>query len=371
MNTPKSSDYYRISVVIATLNSMRTFELCLKALTEQNYPKEKLEILVVDGGSTDGTRELARKYGCTVIDNPKVEPVSAKIIGLKNATGDILMYLDSDEILNHQNALRTRNDIFKSHPEVMISFPSGYDNPKNAPFAAKYINEFGDPFSMFFYRLSKDSRFFINSLRLKYSIIIENDSHIVFNLAQSKEQPLLENAASGNCIRLKFFKEHFPNILEQVDGPVHFFYHMQKQTQCFAISKDDSITHYSADSWGSFLNKIKWRIRNNIFDFGGISQAGFRGRLRFERQMRKLKPYLFVPYVLLILPVLIDSLYLMITRRDLEYWKHFVLCFYTVGFILFYKAIKFMGYQPPQRSYGQDKTIETLGQGSSQSSPRV
>lgn len=341
----------KFSVIMATLNSMRTLEASLKALRAQDYPQDLVEILVVDGGSTDATRETALRYGCRVIDNPQVEPVSAKLIGLREATGDYLMHVDSDEVLLSTQALKKRAQIFAEQSEVKMIFATGYVSPAGVPFAARYINEFGDPFSMFYYRLSKDSRFFLKAAKRRMAVVSENADSILFEVLPST--PLIfENAACANCIDLHFFRQNFAELCTKPWGPVHFFYHMQKFTKRFAVTKDDSVAHYSADHWKGFLGKIKWRVRNNLFFSETIGTSGFSGRTQFDSKWARVKKYFFLPYAFLILPVTIDALGLCWSRRDPYYILHVPLALYTAWTIVALSTLKLFGYRPQQKSYG-------------------
>jgi glycosyltransferase involved in cell wall biosynthesis len=337
---------------MATLNSMRTLEMALKAIRDQDYPQERVEILVVDGGSTDQTRETALKYGCRVLDNPEVNPVAAKFIGLREATGDYLVYIDSDEVLMNRNALKKRARAFDSHPDVRMVFSTGYKNPPGIPMAARYINEFGDPFSMFYYRLSKNFQRLIPRLRRRLQVQIESSDYVVFHLSDGA-QPILENGACANCIDLAFFRAHFGDLCNKHGGPVHFFYHMQKYTKLFAVTKDDPVLHYSADHWLSFLRKIKWRILNNVFFPSEIGESGFIGRARFDGLSARLRRYAYLPYAFLLVPLVVDTLYLICSRRDFQYWMHIPFTFYTAGTIASMMALKLVGYHPRPLIYGQ------------------
>jgi glycosyltransferase involved in cell wall biosynthesis len=345
-----------ISIVMATLNSMRTIEQSLSSIVEQDYPKDLLEILVIDGGSTDGTRELAKKFGARVIDNPQVEPVSAKLIGMREAKNELLMHLDSDEVLLSKDALFKRSQAFEKNPDVQMVFSQGYVNPPSANFATRYINEFGDPFSMYYYRLSKDHRFHLPDLRGKLRLVSENDSYVIFEVKPG-DHLILENAALGNVINIGFFRQNFPELCARPDGPVHFFYHMQSLTQKFGVIKEDGVMHHSADNWRGFLRKIRWRVVNNVFRDGKLEHAGFNRRHHFDFFAVRARKYLYPFYAFLIVPVALDSLYLVWTRRDVKFINHCLLTWYTAALILGMMALKAMGFQPTRTGYGQARVI--------------
>lgn len=89
-----------VSIIIPCRNEEKFISKCLDSIIAQDYPKDKLEILVVDGMSQDGTRgiinEYCKKYPfIRLLDNPrKVTPVAMNI-GIKNGVGDIFIILGS------------------------------------------------------------------------------------------------------------------------------------------------------------------------------------------------------------------------------------------------------------------------------------
>jgi glycosyltransferase involved in cell wall biosynthesis len=347
----------KFSIITATFNSARTLEKCLAAIRAQTYPQDLVEILVVDGGSTDNTREIAQRFNCRIVDNPRVEPMTAKLIGLREASGEYLMHVDSDEVLASPHALEKRRLAFKDNRDVSMVFSTGYANPAGAPFAARYINEYGDPFSMFYYRLSKDSKRFIAQMRRRDRVISETDDYLVFELGDGP-QPIMTNEACGNCIDLKFFRKHFSELFDKPGGPTLFFYHMQTITKRFAVTKDDKIFHYSADRWSTFLRKIKWRVKQNVFYPHEMGSSAFGGRVNFDRSNVSFKKFLYIPYAFLIVPAACDALWLMCSRRDPCYILHIPLTLYTAWTIMSQMALKLLGFRPPMTSYGGSTTIK-------------
>lgn len=86
----------KISVVVPCQNEKSFIAICLDTLLKTNYPIEKLEIIVADGHSSDGTREILKNYtnlhsNIKVIDNPKKITPAALNLGVKNASGDLIM----------------------------------------------------------------------------------------------------------------------------------------------------------------------------------------------------------------------------------------------------------------------------------------
>src|SRR5205085_2872564 len=85
----------RVSVVVCTYNGGRTLAQCLASLKVLDYPD--YEVIVVDDGSTDDTRQiLARFPGVRAIHQPNRGLSVARNVGLHLATGAIVAYTDSD-----------------------------------------------------------------------------------------------------------------------------------------------------------------------------------------------------------------------------------------------------------------------------------
>lgn len=90
----------QVSVIIPMLNELDHIGPCVQGFLDQTYPGDLIEVLVVDGGSTDGSREivLALAAECPrirLLDNPRRLAAAAANIGLANASGDVLCYLSA------------------------------------------------------------------------------------------------------------------------------------------------------------------------------------------------------------------------------------------------------------------------------------
>jgi GT2 family glycosyltransferase len=83
-----------VSVVVCSFNGMRTIRDCLEGLSKLEYPN--YEVIVVDDGSTDSTWAIAVGYNYRVIRTENRGLGSARNIGLKEARGEIIAYIDDD-----------------------------------------------------------------------------------------------------------------------------------------------------------------------------------------------------------------------------------------------------------------------------------
>lgn len=106
-----------ISVVTACLDSAATIEEALESARSQGYPR--LDHVVVDGGSADGTLEiLERAEGIRYVSEPDDGRVDAVNKGVAMATGDVIAWLNADDRY-HPGALRAVGEAFAANPGAM------------------------------------------------------------------------------------------------------------------------------------------------------------------------------------------------------------------------------------------------------------
>lgn len=96
----------KISIITSCYNSEKYMEQCIKSIVEQDY--DNLEYIVIDGGSTDGTLDIIKKYRDKIsyFVSEKDKGISdAFNKGIKAATGDIIGIINSDDYMM-PNALK-------------------------------------------------------------------------------------------------------------------------------------------------------------------------------------------------------------------------------------------------------------------------
>ena len=140
-----------VSVVIPTLNAARTLAECLASIREQDYPRDRVEIVLADAGSTDATLTIAARYDVDIIaENPLKTGEAGKSAGIERARGDIIALIDSDNILPDPAWLRTMTAPFQD-PEIVASEPLEYTRRTTDPALTRYFAMLGmnDPVCLF------------------------------------------------------------------------------------------------------------------------------------------------------------------------------------------------------------------------------
>lgn len=342
----------KVTIIIATFNSEKKLPLVFESIRKQTFPKKQMEVLVVDGGSDDDTVKIAKKFGSRIINNNRTEPVYAKYLGYKKAKGRYVLYLDHDEVMANENSIKAKVAAFESDERIKAVISGGYINPPHYPFINNYINEFGDPFSFFIYKLPKTSGFFIKTMKMRYKLLQSRKDYLLFDLSNTQDLPIIELVAGASMLDVKYFKEEFPQIAKHYQHIPHLFYLLYQKLPYICMTKNDYIVHYSSDTLSGYLGKIRWRIKNNIYHKEGIGLSGFYGRDKFQPGYTRMKKYLFLPYSFSIVFPFWDAIYLCFSRKNWEYFLHVPLCIYTASLIVYHYILQVFGVRPRLRGYG-------------------
>lgn len=111
-----------MSVVTPSYNQARFIEASLRSVLDQHYPR--LEYIVIDGGSTDGSVEVIRRHAGRLaywVSEPDNGQTDALIKGFARATGDILCWLNSDDLLE-PGSLGEVAQFFESNPRARVVY---------------------------------------------------------------------------------------------------------------------------------------------------------------------------------------------------------------------------------------------------------
>ncbi|MCB0208607.1 MAG: glycosyltransferase [Anaerolineae bacterium] len=110
-----------ISIITPSYNQASYIEATIQSVLAQNYPH--LEHLIIDGGSTDGTLKILQKYESVLqwVSEPDTGQANAINKGFKKSTGEIVAWLNSDDIYMPA-ALHRVAKFFNEHPHIDILY---------------------------------------------------------------------------------------------------------------------------------------------------------------------------------------------------------------------------------------------------------
>lgn len=296
-----------ISIVMPTYNAERTIEIALKSIQMQTVDPESLEVLVVDGGSTDQAVAIAKKYGAVILSNPKKLPEYAKQIGMRAARGTYLVWQDADEEFTYPEQLEARLDFFKENPYIHSMMINRQLPGEHCGVTCSYICTYGDPFSRFVYGI-RDST--IHTFRA--NIVSGDEEAVVLGAYDMSQCPIGDGGTT--MLDLDYIRDAFPEQTDSLSFVCSLFSTLCARTKAYGVLRRDAIIHYSAASLRVYLAKLHFRVVNNLFH---KEESGFSSRNQsspsFRLQFRK---YLYPLYALTLVLPLLESVYLCLKHRD-------------------------------------------------------
>ncbi|MEI5639551.1 MULTISPECIES: glycosyltransferase family 2 protein [unclassified Pseudoalteromonas] len=111
----------KVSIITVCYNSSATIEDTIKSVLSQDY--QDIEYILIDGGSTDSTLDIINKYRdriTSIISEPDEGIYDAMNKGIKNATGEIVGILNSDDFYEAKNVISEMVSKFDSDTEIVF-----------------------------------------------------------------------------------------------------------------------------------------------------------------------------------------------------------------------------------------------------------
>jgi glycosyltransferase involved in cell wall biosynthesis len=100
-NSVKTSlDFQSISIIVPVLNGASTLPQCLNSISKLEYPKDKLEVIVIDNGSTDSSITIAKQFDVKLFFETSIRSsYAARNKGIQEAKGELIAFTDADCIV--------------------------------------------------------------------------------------------------------------------------------------------------------------------------------------------------------------------------------------------------------------------------------
>jgi glycosyltransferase involved in cell wall biosynthesis len=321
-----------VSFVVPTLNSERTLSHCLQSVANQDYTGD-IEIIVADGGSSDETLNIAKKYKAKIVSNRLKTGEAGKAVGLKKAGNHLICFLDSDNVLPNRKWLNKMVEPF-SDDEIIGSEPWKFSYFAKDGIIDRYCALMGmnDPLCYFIGNYDHWNYIDQKWTRMK---IVEKDNGGWLKLKLNKTN-LPTMGANGPIFRKNFLEEYFEG---DYFFDIDFLPHVISQGEVINYAKVKiGIQHlYCGSNFKRFYRKQHRRIRDMLarrntaqifispnyqkrqYRWGGNSTINF-GLTIFE----------FILNCLLIFPLFIQALRGYLNKRSNAWLIHPLMCWLTL-----------------------------------------
>lgn len=311
--------YPSISVVIATFNAQNTIRKCLESIKQQAYPQERIEIIIVDGASKDATLDIVKKYTNLIIniEQSKQNAEYNKGVGVRRAKGELLLFIDHDNVLPHKEWLFAMVQPLLAHEEIVGVETLRYHYDKTFSLLDRYFALFGAGDPLAFYLGKSDRLAFIYDTYNLYGNAKDYGDYYIVQF-DSSHIPTL--GANGFLIRRKILMEHAQTDEEHffhIDVNVDLIY---KGFNKYAFIKDD-IIHLTG-----YKNIIGFLKRRKLFMEQFHFQTHANRRYGIYMPQDKWKLMKFIIFAITFIKPTFDALRGYSKIHDIAWFLHPILC---------------------------------------------
>lgn len=261
---------YAVSVIVPAFNSEGNIAKTIESLQHQTLGSEKLEIILVNDGSSDGTLAICHEYASktgniVVIDKKNGGVGSARNAGIEIAQGKYIAFLDSDDTLL-PNTLEAAAAFFDAHYDEIdaVSYPMRlYNNKREWSHVREEIMTHTG-----IYDLAKLQYSF--ALITNVNVLVKNDERLPRfreDLIVHEDELffltiLLRRQKVGFCKKGAYRYQQLPG--SAISTKMHPFYQFEDNIgfweELFALYPDKAPLYLQA----SFLNEVNWKIKQDL-----------------------------------------------------------------------------------------------------------
>ncbi len=293
----------------------------LNSINKQNYPKNKIEVIITDGGSSSEVLKKCLEYKFVKIyHNPKVFAEGAgmgKDQGIWKSTGDFIVIAESDIELIEREWINNMLRPFKEDKEIFGSVPRLFVNRKDN-LTNRYLSYIGvDPFAIY--------RSIEGQLELNNRLNRINEDYFIEALDKKAPYCMGSNGF--------MFKKFLINKVGDYAQDVEFIARLAKNNFLkFAIINNAHIWHKNVKGFDDFLKKrVKWtRNYTKIY----ISE-----KKDFNWIINKKDFALEVSKNLLLFPNIPISIKKALKYRDASWLLHPLLLFFSTGLNIYFSLV--------------------------------
>lgn len=314
-----------ISIITPPWNSnLPLFERVLTEIKLQTYPKNLIEHIVMDAGSTNGTVELAIKYGCNVIvrSDLRIQELARAWVGIMKAKGELILILQSDNIITSKNWLKEMVLPFLENKKIVCTFSAYNSYEKDMNATTRYCALIGANDPTIYYLDKTEKIPMTQKYYNKGEILKETANYYIVRFNKNN----LPTIGDNGHMFLKSAMEKVNKDQQKYVHPDAFFDMLELGYDTYGVVKN-SIIHMITPNIKQFV-KRRIQLKDTYYD-------GRRGKRKYlvfnwesSRDRYNLLKYIFSS--LTFVYPLFESIRGYIKIRDTAWFLHPVICFLMV-----------------------------------------
>jgi len=293
----------KFSFIIPVFNAGKHLDCCLRSIRYQDYLQGEVEILVVDGGSSDDTLGIARNFSCKILENPRKLAEYGVQIGVKEARGEFLVIFAADNELVGDDWLKKVGDIFNSDLGISAVWGRLVSGEKDSSLNKYFELIQSDPLNWFLNKNLNAYRKEAKSCDKDYSIFTVNPA-----------KPLVWGA-NGLVYRAEMIKGIW-NQQGYLGDNDAFQYMLEKGNNKVAYFNSAFVYHHHVARLSDWIKKWRRNFKQHLLDKQETRNMNWVFTGNFN-----IKLFLWSIYSAVPLPALIHSLYLCLKSKNF-YWLY-------------------------------------------------
>ena len=254
----------KVSIITCTYNGERVIEDYFRYLFMQDYPLNKIELIISDGGSIDKTMEIVNSYKKKYPRIIKIIPNKSKIkvgrgrgldVVSRKASGELMILIDQDNLLFQKNWIKKMVEILLKYKNIS-GVQSMLQAPRNSSLLDRYLNLIGieDPFAI---NYSLNSQISLNPHEFYFN------KEEKFYIYEVNKKNFYYAGDNGFVIRKKDFFES-GGYTQDIDN----FYRMalSKKKYKIAVPKNIRLHHKSSTSLKHLIEKKGYYVKRYLLE---------------------------------------------------------------------------------------------------------